>query len=104
MIRRAVDSAVPAENALRFPQPLGIPFGYPTDTTAPTKTGYSCCPPNRGRSSVVLSVFVPSCLRFPPSKRPRVLHPRDELSASPSGRSRLQEKVGLIPWLTAMSF
>ncbi len=44
MIRQAVDSVVPAENASRFQQPLGIPSGYPTDPTAPTTTGYSWCP------------------------------------------------------------
>ncbi len=44
MIRRAVDSDVPAENASRFQQPLGMPLGHPTASTAPTMTGYSWCP------------------------------------------------------------
>ena len=60
MIRRAVDSAAPAENASRFLQPLGIPFGYPTDSTAPTTTGYSWCPSKRGRSIRVLCAFAVS--------------------------------------------
>jgi hypothetical protein len=60
MIRRAVDSDVPAENASRFQQPLGIPFGYPTVSTAPTTTGYSWCPlfPAGPKSSP----SVPPCL------------------------------------------
>ena len=52
MILQAVDSAVPAENAPRFQQPLGKPFGFPTDSTATTTTRYSWCPPKRGRSEV----------------------------------------------------
>ena len=50
MILQAVDSAVPAENAPRFQQPLGKPFGFPTDSTATTTTRYSWCPPKRVRS------------------------------------------------------
>ena len=54
MIPRAVESAVPAENATRFPQPLGKPAdGFPTaPTTSTTTMGYSRCPSKRGRSGV----------------------------------------------------
>ena len=52
MIHPTVDSAVPAENAARFQQPLGKPSGFPTDSTATTTTRYSWCPPKRGRSGV----------------------------------------------------
>ena len=55
MIRPAVESAVPAENAPRFPQPLGKPSGFPTAPTAATTTGYSWCPPKRGRSAPIPS-------------------------------------------------
>jgi len=52
MIHPAMDSAVAAENASRFQQPLGKPFGFPTDSTATTTTRYSRCPPKRGRSAL----------------------------------------------------
>ena len=52
MIRPAVESAVPAENASRFPQSLGKPSGFPTAPTATTTTGYSWCPSNRGKSAI----------------------------------------------------
>ena len=55
MIHLAMDSAVSAENASRFQQPLGKPSGFPTDSTATTTTRYSWCPPKRGRSEDVLS-------------------------------------------------
>jgi len=64
VIRTAVDSAVSAENASRLQQPLGKPSGFPTDPTAPT-TGYSWCPPKRGRSTLRLRVF--ASLRFNPA-------------------------------------
>ena len=54
MIHPAMDSAVSAENAPRFQQPLGKPSGFPTDSTATTTTRYSWCPPKRGRSTVAL--------------------------------------------------
>ena len=56
MIRQAVDSVVPAENASRFQQPLGIPFGFPTDPKAPTTTGYSWCPFYRAGPALRLCV------------------------------------------------
>lgn len=52
MIDQAVDSAVPAENATRFQQSLGKPFGFPTDSTATTTTRYSWCPPKRDGSEL----------------------------------------------------
>jgi hypothetical protein len=52
MIHPAMDSAVSAENASRFQQPLGKPSGFPTDSTATTTTRYSRCPPKRGRSNL----------------------------------------------------
>jgi hypothetical protein len=51
MIHPAMDSAVSAENASRFQQPLGKPSGFPTDSTTTTTTRYSRCPPKRGRST-----------------------------------------------------
>jgi len=50
MIHLAMESDVSAENALRLQQTLGKPRGFPTDPTATTTTGYSWCPPKRGRS------------------------------------------------------
>ena len=52
MIATAVDSAGPAENASRFQQALGKPFGFPTDPTATTTTRYSWGPPNQHGSGV----------------------------------------------------
>ena len=46
MIHPTVDSALPAENATRFQQPLGKPSGFPTASTATTTTRYSRCPSN----------------------------------------------------------
>ena len=65
MNRQAVDSDVPAENALRFQQPLGMPSGHPTATTAPTMTGYSWCPlfPTGPNLCGRLRDFVPLWLR-----------------------------------------
>jgi len=51
MIHLAMESDVSAENALRLQQTLGKPRGFPTDPTATTTTGYSWCPPKRGRSA-----------------------------------------------------
>ena len=50
MIHLAMESDVSAENASRLQQTLGKPSGFPTDPTATTTTGYSWCPPKRGRS------------------------------------------------------
>jgi tetratricopeptide (TPR) repeat protein len=50
MIHLAMESAVSAENASRLQQTLGKPCGFSTATTATTTTGYSWCPPKRGRS------------------------------------------------------
>jgi hypothetical protein len=50
VIHPAVESDRAAENAPRFQQPFGKPYGFPTDPTATTTTGYSWCPLKRGRS------------------------------------------------------
>lgn len=51
MTNQAMEAAVPAENASRFQQALGKPFGFPTAPTAST-TGYSTCLQERGRTGV----------------------------------------------------
>jgi len=63
MIHLAMDSAVSAENASRFQQPLGKPLGFPTDSTATTTTRYSRCPPKRGRSEKQLKLLFQKALR-----------------------------------------
>jgi hypothetical protein len=61
MIHPAMDSAVSAENASRFQQPLGKPSGFPTDSTTTTTTRYSTCPPKRGRSTFPMGGRINLC-------------------------------------------
>jgi hypothetical protein len=64
VIHPAVESDRAAENAPRFQQPFGKPYGFPTDPTATTTTGYSWCPLKRGRSEDLIA----SMPHSPPSR------------------------------------
>lgn len=54
MMTRAVDLTPYGKLLRTFPQGLenGAPSPFPTDATATTTTGYSCCTQNRGEIAV----------------------------------------------------
>ncbi len=70
MNRLAVDPDVAVEIALRFPQPLGKPSGFPTVSTATTTTGYSRTP-LIGPGPLCASAPPRLCVNFPS----RAVHP-----------------------------